>query len=127
MSNENKISDAFGQQPNTPPTALADLAHLNIPPKLVLRESEVTDLTGLSASSIRNRCNPLSPWYDHEFPLPVSLSNGKRRSAIGWRTTEIVHWIATRPRVFDLRQLDSPKKRIKRPRNPATTTGTWWL
>lgn len=85
-------------------------------PKLIWRKSEVAVLLAMSESSIDNRINSESPWYDPDFPRPVPLSSGRCRTAIGWRYHELVQWVMSRPHVADVRQLDTPIKSAKRAR-----------
>jgi predicted DNA-binding transcriptional regulator AlpA len=93
--------------------------------KYILREAEAALATGLSASSIRNRIDRNGPYYDPEFPLPVALSQGTGRTAVGWIKSEIVYWVNTRPRVFNLHQLTKLKKKPKSPQKPAPSPKEW--
>lgn len=81
----------------------------------IVRESDMPSITGLSPSSIRNRINRNSPWFDPEFPLPVRLGGDGRRCAIGWLWHEVDEWVKTRPRIFVLHQLGKPPKAFKCP------------
>jgi len=90
-------------------------------PKLIWRKSEVAVLLAMSESSIDNRINSESPWYDPDFPRPVPLSSGRCRTAIGWRYHELVQWVMSRPHVSDVRQLDTPSKSGKRARMRTNT------
>jgi prophage regulatory protein len=58
----------------------------------ILRRREVEQITGLSRSSIYERMNIRSRYYDPDFPKPVRL--GQR--AVGWRASEIAAWIDSR-------------------------------
>jgi predicted DNA-binding transcriptional regulator AlpA len=76
-----------------------------------LREGELSRVTGLSPSTIRNRCTFGHPSYDPEFPQPVVLSSGKSRAAIGWLFTDVVRWLNSRPTALLQHQVN------KRPHN----------
>lgn len=73
-------------------------------PKVILRMPEVQRRTGLKNSSIYERLNPRSKYYDESFPRQVSLSgaplsgDGRRSAgrAVGFIEDEIERWIATR-------------------------------
>jgi predicted DNA-binding transcriptional regulator AlpA len=84
--------------------------------KRILRKSQVAKKTGLSESTIDNRCDVDSQYFDSEFPQPRELGNGRSRSAIGWANDEVEHWIDTRPPVQSKRQLVKP---VKYPAPPA--------
>jgi prophage regulatory protein len=86
----------------------------------MLRESEVAHRTGLSPSSIRNRCTVGHPSFDPEFPQPRVLGSGKKRSAVGWLQSEILEWMNTRPRAYLTGQLDSRAKVAKSVRGHAS-------
>ncbi|MBC3231968.1 helix-turn-helix transcriptional regulator [Serratia fonticola] len=67
----------------------------------VLRIGEVAETVGMSVSSIRNRLNPKSKYYDPTFPKPFSLSlTGK--GAVGWDEDEVDRWIESRKAKRDL-------------------------
>ena len=52
----------------------------------ILRDPRVVELTGLSRSTRARLVR------DGQFPRPVRLSG----SAVGWRESEILHWIRER-------------------------------
>lgn len=58
---------------------------------------EASAITGLSESSIRNRLNPDSPYFDSTFPRPRRLGSGKR-SAVRFVRGELYAWVAQRPK-----------------------------
>ena len=58
------------------------------PPKKILRISEVSAETGLSASTIRRRVR------DGDFPAPLRLSEW----ALGWKVSEVRAWVESRER-----------------------------
>jgi predicted DNA-binding transcriptional regulator AlpA len=97
-------------------------------PKLVLREDEAEVALSLSAGSLDNRWNAESASYDPSFPAPIVLGEGgERRTAIGWRTAELVHWVNTRPRAVKKRQVNKGRQPLKSPQKPASTELIWRL
>ncbi|HHP8539285.1 TPA: helix-turn-helix transcriptional regulator, partial [Klebsiella pneumoniae] len=58
----------------------------------ILRMTELTAILGISRSSIYEKLNPKSRYYDAEFPKPVRLG----AASVGWRSTAIDEWIASR-------------------------------
>ena len=58
----------------------------------ILRMTELTAILGISRSSIYEKLNPKSRYYDAEFPRPVRLG----AASVGWRSTAIDEWIASR-------------------------------
>lgn len=67
----------------------------------VLRIGEVAETVGMSVSSVRNRLNPKSKYYDPTFPKPFCLGlNGK--GAVGWDEDEVERWIESRKAKRDL-------------------------
>ncbi len=50
---------------------------------------------GLKRTAVRERQDPTSPKYDPNFPKPVSLGGG---NSIGYRLSETLRWIESRPR-----------------------------
>lgn len=86
----------------------------------MLREAEVAHRTGLSPSTIRNRCTVGHPSFDPEFPQPRVLGSGKNRSAVGWLQSEILEWMSTRPRAYLTGQLDSRSRVAKNVRGHAS-------
>ncbi len=63
----------------------------------IIRQPEVLALTGFKRSTLYNRLNPKSPWYDPQFPRPIRLS--PTSGIVGWYLSEVLTWCATRPRV----------------------------
>ncbi|WP_431221655.1 helix-turn-helix transcriptional regulator [Serratia sp. L9] len=58
----------------------------------VLRIGAVAEMVGISVSSVRNRLNPKSKYYDPTFPKPFRLGlTGK--GAVGWDKKEVDIWI----------------------------------
>lgn len=66
-------------------------SHSNQPLR-ILRMAELTAFLGISRSSIYEKLNPKSRYYDAEFPKPVRLG----AASVGWRATAIDEWIASR-------------------------------
>ncbi|WP_414442420.1 helix-turn-helix transcriptional regulator [Burkholderia sp. 22PA0106] len=66
----------------------------SVPLQRILRLKRVKEKTGISGSSIYNKINHRSKYYDEEFPKPIRLSAG----AVGWSEAEIDKWIALRMR-----------------------------
>ncbi|WP_241163522.1 helix-turn-helix transcriptional regulator [Burkholderia gladioli] len=60
----------------------------------VARLPRVCELTGLSRSSIYNRMDRRSPYYDATFPHSFSLST-TGNGAIGWNEEEVQAWVAS--------------------------------
>lgn len=58
---------------------------------------EASAITGLSESSIRNRLNRGSPYFDPTFPRPRRLGSGKR-SAVRFVRGELYAWVAQMPK-----------------------------
>lgn len=79
----------------------------------ILRESEVALRTGLSPSTLRNRCSRDHASFDPEFPQPRCLGSGKNRAAIGWLQSEIVNWMESRPTAYLPDQLTKRAKAAK--------------
>jgi len=62
----------------------------------VLRISDVIAITGLCRSSIYNKLNSKSPYYDQDFPKPFKL--GLR--SVGWLESDIKKWILEKSEYF---------------------------
>ncbi|MFW2133676.1 helix-turn-helix transcriptional regulator [Ectothiorhodospira haloalkaliphila] len=61
---------------------------------MILRIREVTGVLGVSRSTVYDYMDPRSPRHDPTFPRPVRLG----RAAVGWIQSEILEWLASRPR-----------------------------
>lgn len=61
-------------------------------PLRILRMPELTMILGISRSSIYEKLNPKSRYYDADFPKPVRLG----AASVGWRSTAIDEWLASR-------------------------------
>lgn len=64
--------------------------------RTLLRLESVVAKTGLGESSIYNRLNPKSPYYDPDFPKQASLAAPGSRGAVAWDSDEIDAWVAMR-------------------------------
>lgn len=58
----------------------------------ILRIEQVKERTGLSRSNIYDRMNPESPRFDPCFPRQIKISS----KAVGWSSTAVDAWIASR-------------------------------
>ena len=58
----------------------------------IISIKDVTELTGLSRSTIYEMLNPKSKYYDASFPGKVSLTINR----VGWVASEINQWIESR-------------------------------
>jgi prophage regulatory protein len=68
--------------------------------KRMMRKRELAWRIGCSESTVENRVNPKSPWYDESFPKPQPLgAGGSRSSAKGWRSDLVDAWIESRGEV----------------------------
>ncbi|AXW35045.1 hypothetical protein CJO88_05630 [Ralstonia solanacearum] len=59
----------------------------------VARLPRVIELTGLGRSSIYNRMDSRSPYYDPTFPKCFSLS-ANENGAVGWDEEQVREWVA---------------------------------
>jgi prophage regulatory protein len=68
----------------------------------IIRLARLEEMTGLKRSSIYNRLNPRSQYYDSTFPSSIDLSAGsKRSSAIGFVKSEVLAWLQARIQARD--------------------------
>lgn len=58
----------------------------------ILRLKRMKEKTGISGSSIYNKLNPRSKYYDETFPKPIRLG----ASSVGWIESDVDAWIASR-------------------------------
>lgn len=58
----------------------------------ILRRVQLEQKIGLGRSAIYERLDPESPYYDPEFPRPISLGHGKN-PPVGWIESEIDSWL----------------------------------
>lgn len=61
-------------------------------PLRIVRIAELTKMVGLSRSSIYEKLNPRSRYYDENFPKPVKLG----AASVGWLSTAIETWISSK-------------------------------
>lgn len=66
----------------------------------ILRRELVIEVTGLSRSALYREINA------GRFPGPVRLTD----SAVGWRQSEVVHWIRSRPGTAELGSAVTPSR-----------------
>lgn len=55
----------------------------------MIRLGGLTKRLGISPSTIYNKLNPASPYYDPEFPQQVKLGSG----AVAWIEQEVNDWL----------------------------------
>jgi len=63
--------------------------------KKVIRQRELTLITGLARSTLADMQNPKSPRFDPDFPPKVRL--GVR--AVGWFIVDVLGWLSNRKEV----------------------------
>ncbi|EMH9441560.1 AlpA family phage regulatory protein [Proteus mirabilis] len=64
----------------------------SIQPLRILRITELTKALGISRSSIYEKLNPRSKYYDDTFPKPIKLG----ASSVGWLYSSVEKWVASR-------------------------------
>lgn len=63
----------------------------------LLRLKDVVSRTGLSSSSLYNRMNDRSVYFDATFPQRIKLGvTTNRRAAVAWDADELDAWIESR-------------------------------
>lgn len=62
----------------------------------ILRLTRLKEKTGISRSTVYNKMNPGSKYYDAEFPKPVRLGD----SSVGWLESDVDAWLASRPQAI---------------------------
>ena len=72
------------------------MAEENKAAMMILRKPQLEERIGLKKSSIHSRLDPKSKYFDPDFPKPIKLSSGCRNGAVGWKSSEIDAWIASR-------------------------------
>ncbi|MBC3874880.1 helix-turn-helix transcriptional regulator [Undibacterium flavidum] len=60
-----------------------------------LRLPELEEITGLKRSSVYNRLNPSSKYFDPSFPKSISLS-ATGKGSVAWLASEISAWMESR-------------------------------
>ena len=58
----------------------------------IIRRRQLESKTGLSRSTIYDKINPKSRYYDKDFPRPIKLGE----KSVGWLLREVDTWIAWR-------------------------------
>lgn len=61
-------------------------------PNTILRLKKLTEKTGISSSTIYNKLNPRSKYFDEQFPKPIRLG----MSTVGWLEYEVDAWLSHR-------------------------------
>ncbi|EOE4445722.1 helix-turn-helix transcriptional regulator [Proteus mirabilis] len=61
-------------------------------PIRILRMTELTVMLGISRSSIYEKLNPHSKYYDPDFPKPIKLG----ASSVGWQYASVEKWLTSR-------------------------------
>ncbi|MCJ2366582.1 helix-turn-helix transcriptional regulator [Aeromonas dhakensis] len=64
----------------------------------IIRIKELSQLIGLSRSTIYDRLNPKSKRFDPSFPRPIKLG----LASVGWNLCEVMAWIASRPQAHPI-------------------------
>lgn len=69
-------------------------------PKLLYTDEEVATMFGFSVSTVRNRYNRKSKWYDPAFPIPRDTGGGAgRKSAVRWYWADLYSHARNLPQV----------------------------
>lgn len=71
---------------------MSTTSELKNQPVRILRMPELTMILGISRSSIYEKLNPKSRYYDADFPRPVRLG----AASVGWQSTAVEAWITSR-------------------------------
>lgn len=71
---------------------MSTTSELKNQPVRILRMPELTMILGISRSSIYEKLNPKSRYYDADFPRPVRLGI----ASVGWQSTAVEAWITSR-------------------------------
>ncbi|HFP9452068.1 helix-turn-helix transcriptional regulator [Klebsiella aerogenes] len=71
---------------------MSTTSELKNQPVRILRMPELTMILGISRSSIYEKLNPKSRYYDADFPRPVRLGI----ASVGWHSTAVEAWITSR-------------------------------
>lgn len=61
-------------------------------PLRILRMTELTVMLGISRSSIYEKLNPRSKYYDPDFSKPIKLG----ASSVGWQYASVEKWLTSR-------------------------------
>lgn len=68
------------------------MSEITSPTQRILRLKRLKEKTGISGSTIYNKLNPRSKYYDETFPKPIRLGLG----SVGWLEAEVDGWVASR-------------------------------
>ncbi|WOB84884.1 MULTISPECIES: helix-turn-helix transcriptional regulator [unclassified Providencia] len=68
-----------------------NMSQNNLPIR-ILRMTELTVMLGISRSSIYEKLNPRSKYYDENFPKPIKLG----ASSVGWQYASVEKWLTSR-------------------------------
>jgi predicted DNA-binding transcriptional regulator AlpA len=98
------ITDIFGIRPPRD-TLLAEVLT-----EAILRETQVSTLTGLSRSTIRRRVR------EGAFPKPRKLGGDGQQAASGWLASEVIAWMRA------LEPGDQVEERVEGPEAPTEPT-----
>lgn len=63
----------------------------------LIKRQQLQELTQLGNTSIYDKLNPKSSYYDPSFPQRIYLSS----RAVRWRLGDVLDWIESRPRLRD--------------------------
>ena len=114
------LAEAYPQQLGVDePRSFLPAPLVNGVPKLLFTDDEVAAMFGVSVSTVRNRYNPKSKWYDPQFPVPRSTDgSGKgRKAAVRWHWMDLCIYAAELPPVNPLYKATAypkPKSRAAR-------------
>lgn len=61
-------------------------------PNTILRLKKLKEKMGISSSTIYNKLNPRSKYFDEMFPKPIRLG----LSSVGWLESEVDAWLSHR-------------------------------
>lgn len=64
----------------------------------VIKIDEVEVIVGIKRSSIYNKLNPRSPYFDEGFPRSIKLG----ASSVGWLEHEVTEWVMEKAAGRDL-------------------------
>ncbi|WP_034350060.1 AlpA family transcriptional regulator [Herbaspirillum sp. GW103] len=58
----------------------------------IIRLNRLQEKTGISRSTVYNKLNPNSKYFDSDFPKPVRLGP----ASVGWIEADVDVWLASR-------------------------------
>ncbi|HDX8332709.1 TPA: AlpA family phage regulatory protein [Raoultella ornithinolytica CD1_MRS_4] len=68
---------------------MSNISEQKAHPLRILRMAELTVILGISRSSIYEKLNPKSRYYDADFPKPIRLGT----ASVGWLSTSVDEWL----------------------------------